>query len=66
MRRSFDAQCAAVVNALKQLPLAGHRFLRRSKRRDRVNALIWDRKGLATIRTLAAIRATPLRRLSAR
>ncbi len=47
MRRSFDRLRAAVVGMLEQNPLAGHLFLFRGKRGDRVKALIWDRNGPA-------------------
>jgi transposase len=47
MRRSFDGLCATVTEVLGSNPLAGHLFLFRGKRADRVKALYWDRNGLA-------------------
>lgn len=47
MRRSFDGLCATVMEVLASNPLAGHLFLFRGKRADRVKALYWDRNGLA-------------------
>jgi transposase len=47
MRKSFDGLCAAVIETLQANPLDGHLFLFRSKRSDRIKALIWDRNGLA-------------------
>lgn len=47
MRKSFDGLCAAVMETLQANPLEGHLFLFRSRRSDRLKALIWDRNGLA-------------------
>ena len=48
MRRSFDGLLAIVRDFLgHQDPLAGHLFVFRNKRGDRLKVLWWDRDGLA-------------------
>lgn len=47
MRKSFDTLAAVVRDQLGHDPLSGSLFLFRSKRRDRIKLLYWDRDGYA-------------------
>jgi transposase len=47
MRKSFDSLAAIVRDHLKGDPLAGHLFVFRSKRQDRIKLLYWDQDGYA-------------------
>jgi transposase len=47
MRKSFDSLAALVEQELQLDPLAGHLFVFRSKRGDRLKILYWDTRGYA-------------------
>lgn len=47
LRKSFDSLAAIVRDHLKGDPLAGHLFVFRSKRQDRIKLLYWDADGYA-------------------
>jgi transposase len=47
LRKSFDSLAGLVEQQLGQDPLAGDRFVFRSKRGDRLKLLYWDNDGLA-------------------
>jgi transposase len=45
LRRGFDGLSALVRSQLARDPLAGHLFVFRNKKADRVKVLYWDRDG---------------------
>ena len=45
MRKSFDGLIALVQDVLEEDPLAGHLFLFRNRRGNRIKILWWDRTG---------------------
>jgi transposase len=47
MRKGFDGLSQLVRERIALDPLSGHLFVFRSRRRDRVKILYWDRDGLA-------------------
>lgn len=47
MRKGFDGLFALVENVIREDPYAGHLFVFRNQRRDRLKVLWWDRDGLA-------------------
>jgi transposase len=47
LRNGFDGLARLVRGRIAQDPLAGHLFVFRDRRRDRVKSLSWDRDGLA-------------------
>lgn len=49
MRQGFDRLAARVREHLGHDPLAGHLFVFRNKRSERVKVLYWDGTGLASI-----------------
>jgi IS66 Orf2 like protein len=46
IRKGFDGLAAQVQQALRRDPFAGHAFLFRSRRGDRLKSLWWDGSGL--------------------
>jgi transposase len=46
MRKGFDGMAALVQVAAKSTPFAGHLFVFRGRRGDRVKILWWDGQGL--------------------
>ena len=46
MRKSFDGLSAMTVEVIRQDPLAGHLFVFRNKRGDRLKVLYWGGDGL--------------------
>ena len=47
MRKGFDGLAQLVRERIAQDPLAGHLFVFRNKRHDRIKILYWDRDGFA-------------------
>lgn len=45
MRKSIDGLAALVIDILDQSPYAGHLFVFRGRRGDRVKILVWDQNG---------------------
>jgi transposase len=45
MRKGFDGLHALVENVIEEDPFAGHLFVFRNQRRDRIKLLWWDRDG---------------------
>ena len=47
MRNGFDGLAQLVRERIAEDPLAGHLFVFRNRRRDRIKVLYWDRDGFA-------------------
>lgn len=47
LRKGFDGLHALVENVIEEDPFAGHLFVFRNQRRDRIKLLWWDRDGWA-------------------
>ena len=45
LRKGFDGLHAPVENVIEEDPFAGHLFVFRNQRRDRIKLLWWDRDG---------------------
>ena len=46
MRKGFDGLSQLVRDNIAQDPLAGHLYVFRNRRHDRIKVLYWDRDGL--------------------